>query len=151
MNGSGTLLVKIKSSPYYDVMIDNDTYRQTNQYNDNPAKGGAYWNTFVKDTSMLGMVTDVPSADDEDKEALFKLVRFKLGHLASISLRKDLKIQDLDVTVNTGCVVHLNYHTLRVLSSAHKNARGWAGASVERSTRDRGEIIWGAGFAVTVR
>ena len=33
----------------------------------------------------------------------------------------------------------------------HKNARGWAGASVERSTRERGEILWGAGFAVTVR
>ena len=55
------------------------------------------------------------------------------------------------MTVNTGCYVRLNGYTLRVMDSTHKNAKGWAGGSVERSTRERGEIIWGAGFAVTVR
>jgi len=52
--------------------------------------------------------------------------------------------------VNTGCVVHLNYHTLKVLSSQHKDAKGWVN-TYEGGTRRRGEIIWGAGFAVTVR
>ena len=100
---------------------------------------------------MAAVVTDFPSKDDLDKLDLFKKVRVSIGHLTALNLTQDLKIEDLNVTVNTGSYVRLNYNTLRVLSSAHKNARGWAGASIERSTRLRGEIIWGAGFAVTVR
>ena len=100
---------------------------------------------------MNSTVTDIPSLGDMEKSSLFKKVRFSLGHLTAMNLTQDLKVEDLNVTVNTGCYVRLNYHTLRVLSGAHKNAKGWAGKSVERSTRLRGEIIWGAGFAVTVR
>ncbi len=147
--GSGTVLRKCKSSAHYDVAIDYDQYKLTSQYSDRGT--GIYWNTFVTDGKMNSTVTDIPSLGDMDKISLFKKVRFSLGHLTAMNLTQDLKIEDLNVTVNTGCYVRLNYHTLRVLSGAHKNAKGWAGASVERSTRDRGEIIWGAGFAVTVR
>ena len=38
-----------------------------------------------------------------------------------------------------------------VMSSAHKDGKGWAGATIKRSTRNRGEIVWGAGFSVGVR
>ena len=159
--GSGTVLKKCKSSAHYDVNIDCDEYTLMRNNSATYRSNSDYWNTFVLDEKlqdgsmkpkMNAVVTDIPSLDDMDKISLFKKVRFSLGHLSAINLTQDLKIEDLNVTVNTGCYVRLNYHTLRILSSAHKNAKGWSGASVERSTRNRGEVIWcGAGFAVTVR
>ena len=135
------MLKKDKNSPYYDVVVDNDQY----------SRNSNYATVFVKDDRMATVVTDFPSKDDLDKLDLFKKVRVSIGHLTALNLTQDLKIEDLNVTVNTGCYVRLNYNTLRVLSGAHKNAKGWAGKSVERSTRLRGEIIWGAGFSVTIR
>ena len=149
--GSGTVLKKAKGGEHYDVVIDNDQYYRTQNYSATYNSKSAYWSTFVKDDKMYSVATDIPSQDDLDKLDLFKKVRFSVGHLTAFNLLQNLKINDINVTVNTGCYVRLNGNTLRVMSSAHKNARGWAGASVERSTRDRGEIIWGAGFAVTVR
>ena len=159
--GSGTVLKKCKSSAHYDVNIDCDQYTLMRNNSATYRSNSDYWNTFVLDEKlqdgsmkpkMNAVVTDIPSLDDMDKISLFKKVRFSLGHLSAINLTQDLKVEDLNVTVNTGCYVRLNYHTLRILSSAHKNAKGWAGASVERSTRNRGEVLWcGAGFAVTIR
>jgi hypothetical protein len=149
--GSGTVLKKDKNSAFYDVVVDNDQYYRTQNYTANYSSGSAYWAYFVKDDRMASVVTDFPSKDDLDKLDLFKKVRVSIGHLTALNLTQDLKIEDLNVMVNTGCYVRLNYHTLKVLSSDHKDAKGWAGGSVERSTRERGEIIWGAGFAVTVR
>ena len=150
ITGSGTVLKKAKGGELYDVVIDNDLYYRTQSFSATYKNGSAYW-LFVKDEKMHSVATDIPSKDDLDKLDLFKKVRFSIGHLTAFNLVQDLKINDINVTVNTGCYVRLNGNTLRVMSSAHKNARGWAGGSVERSTRDRGEIIWGAGFAVTVR
>ena len=150
VTGSGTVLKKAKGGELYDVVIDNDLYYRTQSFSATYKNGSAYW-LFVKDEKMHSVATDIPSKDDLDKLDLFKKVRFSIGHLTAFNLVQDLKINDINVTVNTGCYVRLNGNTLRVMSSAHKNARGWAGASVERSTRERGEIIWGAGFAVTVR
>ena len=147
--GTGTILVK--TNEYYEVTLDNDLYDQTQNYTASYYNRSAYWLRFVTDARMAAVATDIPSRADEDKIALFKKVRFSVGHLSAINLRSNLKIDDIVVTVNTGSYVRLNGYTLRVLSSAHKNAKGWAGGSVERSTRERGEIIWGAGFAVTVR
>jgi len=144
------VLKKAKGGELYDVVIDNDLYYRTQSFSATYNKGSAYW-LFVKDEKMHSVATDIPSKDDLDKLDLFKKVRFSIGHLTAFNLVQDLKINDLNVTVNTGCYVRLNGNTLRIMSSAHKNAKGWVGGSVERSTRDRGEIIWGAGFAVTVR
>ena len=141
----------MKTNEYYEVTLDNDLYDQTQNYSESYNNKSAYWLRFVTDARMAAVATDIPSRADEDKIALFKKVRFSVGHLSAINLRSNLKIDDIVVTVNTGSYVRLNGYTLRVLSSAHKNAKGWAGGSVERSTRERGEIIWGAGFAVTVR
>ena len=150
--GSGTVLKKCKSSDYYDVNIDYDQYTQMQRHSVSYNSNSAYWGTYVKDNKMNAVVTDIPSLDDMDKISLFKKVRFSLGHITAMNLTQDLKIEDLNVTVNTGCYVRLNYHTLKVLSSDHKDAKGWAGASVERSTRLRGEVIWcPPGFSVTVR
>ena len=148
--GSGTVLKKAKGGELYDVVIDNDQYYRTQAFSATYKNGSAYW-LFVKDEKMHSVATDIPSQDDLDKLDLFKKVRFSIGHLTAFNLLQDLKINDLNVTVNTGCYVRLNGYTLRVMDSTHKNAKGWAGGSVERSTRERGEIIWGAGFAVTVR
>ena len=149
--GSGTVLKKAKGGVAYDVVIDNDQYYRTQAFSATYNKSSPYWANFVKDIWMRSVVTDIPSKDDLDKLDLFKRVRFSVGHLTALNLQQNLKIKDLNVTVNTGCYVRLNGYTLRVMDSTHKNARGWAGASVERSTRERGEILWGAGFAVTVR
>ena len=149
--GSGTVLKKAKGGVAYDVVIDNDQYYRTQSFSATYNKSSPYWANFVKDIWMRSVVTDIPSKDDLDKLDLFKRVRFSVGHLSTINLLQNLKIKDLNVTVNTGSYVRLNGYTLRVMDSTHKNARGWAGQSIERSTRERGEIIWGAGFAVTVR
>ena len=149
--GSGTVLKKAKGGVAYDVVIDNDQYYRTQSFSATYNKSSPYWANFVNDIWMRSVVTDIPSKDDLDKLDLFKRVRFSVGHLTALNLQQNLKIKDLNVTVNTGSYVRLNGYTLRVMDSTHKNARGWAGASVERSTRERGEIIWGAGFAVTVR
>ena len=147
--GAGTVLVK--AGEYYDVKLDNDLCIYTANYKATYSNKSHYWTTFVNDGRMNYVVTDMP-ADDDVGSSNFKKVRLSVGHLSAVNLTRNLKIADLDMTINTGCIVRLNYNTLRVLSRTHEDAKGWAGASIERSTRLRGEILWcQPGFAVTVR
>ena len=140
-SGNGTVLKKTISSPEYDVTVDNDQYRQMGQYLAWPAS----------EAKMAEVTTDWPSKDDDARKSLFKFVRVNVGHLTALNLRYNLKMLDLAVNVNTGSYVRLNGNTLRVFSSAHKNATGWAG-TYEDGTRLPGAVVWGAnGVTITVR
>ncbi len=140
--GGGTVLVKDKDSEYYDLKVDCDSY--------NDPQWGYSYNYFVQDYKTNFMTTDLLTVEDAERRSLLAKVRVTVGHTSVLNLTDDLKVLDLDMLVNTGCIVRLNHSTLKVMSSAHKNGKGWA-TTIERSTRLRGDIIWGAGFAVSVR
>ena len=130
-SGNGTILIKTISSPEYDVSIDNETYSEMLNY--------LTWS--ATEEKMAAVVTDWPSKDDDARKSLFKHVRVNVGHLTALNLRYNLKVLDLAVNVNTGSYVRLNGNTLKVLSSAHKNASGWAG-TYEDGTRLPGAVVW---------
>lgn len=141
--GGGTVLKKCKTSRYYDVSINCDEAR-TSPWNNSYS----YW---TRDDKTKWMATDIPSAEDKSRVSLFKDVRIKVGYTSVMNLTQDLKVNDIMTLVNTGSLVRLNTYTLKVISNAHKDGKGWGG-SVERCTRFPGEVVWcGAGFAVTVR
>ena len=140
-SGNGTVLIKTISSPEYDVSIDNDKYSEMFNYLIWPAS----------EAKMANVVTDWPSKDDDARKSLFKYVRVNVGHLTALNLRYNLKVLDLAVNVNTGSFVRLNGNTLKVLSSAHKNAAGWAG-TYEDGTRLPGAVVWGLnGMTISIR
>ena len=141
--GGGTLLVKDKGSEYYDLKVDCDSWNRTTWKNS--------YNYFVQNYKTELMATDLLTPQDAARKSLLTKVRVTVGHTSVLNLTDDLKVHDLNMLVNTGCLVRLNYCTLKVLSSTHKDGKGWIGATIERSTRNRGEVCWGAGFSVTIR
>lgn len=88
----------------------------------------------------------VPALKYGDKARCSRETAYVLKNGGFMTLGTDLVVKELEMGANTK--LDLNGHKLRVLSTVHKDRRGWAGTVVENG----GSISWGTGgFAIIVR
>ena len=88
----------------------------------------------------------LPSASRADSSRVMKTLDFVVRNTAIVSLRGDVRINDL--MLGAGTKLYLKGYTLTIRSKAHKNRAGWSGTV----TYDGGQIIWEKdGLSIFVR
>ena len=147
----GTVLVKVADEDGYSLLLD---------YEDYSSLGGRV--AAEGDKFLVRSATDIPTAEDLDKIALFRNVSVTCGHLTVLNLTCDLKLQDLDFTAEGGSKARLNFHNLEIASKTHKKGRGWAVKAgdnplvahiwpCENDAGDKGSVAWPSGLAILVK
>ena len=109
-------------------------------------RGGVVVIANMGGTYTLG--TEIPAsiAAGADSPRDFKNTRFELRNSAKMVVTADMKVRD--VSVESGGYLYCTEHTLRIISSVHKDGKGWAR---QATTSPNGAVIWAAGFTVSVR
>lgn len=110
------------------------------------SRGGVVVIANMGGTYTLG--TEIPAsiAAGADSPRDFKNTRFELRNNAKMVVTADMKVHDISVAA--AGYLYCTEHTLRIVSSAHKDGKGWARAA---TTAPNGAVIWAAGFTVSVR
>ena len=91
--------------------------------------------------------TAFPMAADGDAKSAYSKATINLSS-GTLYVLADTKINDLNIT---GGTINLQGHTIRVLSTTHKDGKGWYATYANCVTEGGGKIIWVKGLAVTVR
>ena len=88
-----------------------------------------------------------PMADDGPAKSAYSKATINLSS-GTLYVRADTKVKDINIT---GGTINLQGHTIRVLSTTHKDGKGWYATYANCVTEGGGKIIWVKGLAVTVR
>ena len=91
--------------------------------------------------------TAFPMADDGAAKSAYSKATISIGS-GVLYVLADTKVNDLNIT---GGTINLQGHTIRVLSTKHKDGKGWYDTYANCVTDGGGTIIWVKGLSVTVR
>ena len=86
-------------------------------------------------------------ADDGAAKSAYSKATISIGS-GVLYVLADTKVNDLNIT---GGTINLQGHTIRVLSTKHKDGKGWYDTYANCVTDGGGTIIWVKGLSVTVR
>ena len=102
-----------------------------------------------KESAATG-ITPLPMADDGPARNAYAKDSIEVSG-ATLSITENMAVSDLNL-IGTAGMVSITGRTLRVISHAHKNGRGWGDEySALVKSGDGGKVVWSEGMFIILR